>query len=422
MSVKHKITGTLPAFRHRNYRLFWVGQGISLIGTQMQIVAMTYLIYEVTKSASMTQYVTAAGMLPALVLGMFAGMIAGRVNKRKMLIVTQAAFFVQAGALAVLVTLDKVNTPALFALAAMQGIIFAFEAPARQSFVSEMVPNEDLTSAVALNSSLFNGARMLGGAAEALIVHYIGIAGCFYANAVSYAAVIVGILMMRESELFNTGGKGMGADGKSMKDALRYVRDNRPALALFAALFSISIFSMASFMFMPAFAKEVLHLGKSGTGILFAAIGAGAMVSTLSLATAKRARRQGLSIVALGVIFAVCSIAFSLSRNLYLSLLLLALAGAGLTAALSLTNSTLQSITPQNLRGSLMGMFVMIVVGMMPLGGFALGAAAKHFSVWVVTLGAGGACLVMLSAVALLLPDIFKIDERAELGPVAAAG
>jgi MFS family permease len=405
-----KIGKALPALKQRNFRLYWSGQVISLVGTQMQMVAMGWLVYRISDSLFYLELINALATLPILLFAMFAGMIADRVSKRNLLIALQAAFLIHALALAFLVSSGRAAVWNLMVLAIVQGIITAFEAPTRQSFVSEMVPQETVMSAVALNSTVFNGARIIGPAIAGFLIHKFSEAECFYINAASFAAIIVGLSMMRESDLFRTMNHAGGNGLKQMKDGIDYVRRDRRMLGLLVSLVAISIFGMPAMVLLPAFAKTVFHTGPKGMGFLYAALGAGAIVSTVTLSFTKNFRRQGVRIFASGIFFALAMIAFSQCRNYHMSLFLIALAGTGMTAAVAMTNSTLQMLAPPELRGRVMGIYIMVFLGMMPVGSFIVGFVAKYLDARDTATLCGAACLSMIVLVGLLLKDTLRID------------
>lgn len=401
----------LPVFRNRNFRLFWSGQAISLIGTQMQMAALSWLVLRITNSSFYLGLINAITTLPVLVFSMFAGAIADRVSKRRLLLMTQGGLLVQAFILALVVTYNKAAVWNLLLLGAMMGVFFSFDAPVRQSFVSEMVPREDVLSAVALNSSNFNAARIMGPAiAGLLLVVKRGEEICFYLNAISFVAVIIGILMMRDRELFTAEKSERSAMSQEMKEGFRYIWNERRVMGLLVMLAVTSIFGMPSFVLLPIFARDILHTGPKGLGFLFAAAGVGAFIASLSLAFVKRARRQGLLIMSCGILFGIAIFLFSFSRNHYLSMGLVALAALGLTASMAMTNSTLQILSPANMRGRVVGVYVMVFMGMMPFGSFWAGTVSHFIGAPHTVLLNGAICVAMLTVITLRFPGILKID------------
>jgi MFS family permease len=411
MALAGKITGALPAFRHRNYRLFWGGQCISLIGTHMQMVALGWFVLRVSNSSFYLGLVNALGMFPILLFSMFAGAIADRTSKRRLILLTQTAFLIQATALAFLASSRYAAVWNVAILAAIQGTIMSFDSPTRQSFVSEMVPGENVLSAVALNSGVFNAARIIGPAFAGFLIHYVGEAGCFYINAASFVAVIIAILMMRDNELFKAESRKHAAPMSEMKEGFRYVLSERRVLGLLVALVVTSIFGMPSMVLMPVFAKNVLHVGPKGLGFLMSAAGAGALAVMAVLAFSKRARRQGIRIILSGAVFAVSVVVFSQSRNYYFSMAMIAIAGAAITACAAMTNSSLQMLAPPHLRGRVMGIYIFVFMGMMPPGSLLMGILAQYLGAPIAVTIAGVTCLVMLAAISIVFPKILRIDE-----------
>lgn len=408
----------LPAFRHRNFRLFWVGQGISLIGTQMQMAALGWLIFRITNSTYYLGYIQFMSALPVMMFSMFAGIIADRMSKRKMLLITQTGLLVQAVILAMVAAAGKAAVWNMIALGALMGIFFAFDAPVRQSFVSEMVPPEDLFSAVALNSSLFNASRVLGPALAGILISVKnGEELCFYINAASFLAVIAGVLMMRDSELIIVEKPPRTGMASEMKEGLKHVRSDKRMMGVLLMLSAASIFGMPSFVLMPAFARDILHAGPKGFGMLGAATGVGALTASISMAFVKRARRQGILIFSAEILFSVFVILFSQSTNLYLSMAALAVAAFGLTAAMAMTNTTLQLLSPAHLRGRVVGIFIFVMMGMMPFGSYWAGAVADRIGSPEAVLINGIIIFVFLACVAIRFPGALKIDAVADDAP-----
>jgi len=403
--------GVFPALRHRNFRLFWGGQIISLVGTHAQTVALGWLSLKLTNSAFYLGLLNTMATLPILLFSLFAGIFADRMNKRRLLLATQCAFLVQALVLAVLVSTGVATIWTLLVLAAVQGLIQSFDSPIRQSFVSEMVPPRNVLGAVALNSAVFNGARIIGPAAAGFMIPVVGEAGCFYINAVSFIAVIAGIAMMRESELFRPAReKSETTPLKELIEGFKYVKSERRISGLLGVLIVTSLLGLPPMILLPVFAKDVLHCGSRGMGILFAGAGAGAFLAAFSIAVAKKMKRPGRTIVAMGVIFSISIILFSFSRSFYLSMLLIAFGGAAITASIALTNSSLQMTTPARLRGRIMGIYIFVFLGMMPFGSFIFGTAAHYIGAPHTVAIGGAACIATLLLVCAVFPGVLRIE------------
>ena len=418
MVLKEKIAKTLPAFQYRNFRLFWSGQLISLIGTWMQTVALGWLVLSISNSAFYVGLLGTLTFLPVLIFSLFAGIMADRVDKRRLIILTQTSALFQALILAVLLSVGHIAIWSIMVLAVLLGTINAFDAPARQSFVSEMVPREHVVSAVALNSAIFNSARTIGPAVAGFLISLVGEAACFYINAGSFIAVIAGLLLMRDSELYHAPVHDHAAPIAELKEGFRYVRGERRALGMLALLAVSSIFGFPALVLLPVFARNVLHVGPKGLGFLFAAAGIGSLVGALRLATTKRAGKQGRRILLTSSLFALAIMGFSSSHNFYLSLVLVAVAGFGIISSMALTNSTLQTLAPPHLRGRVMSIYVFVMMGMMPPGNFLAGTAAHYLGAPRAVLLAGVACLALLGATVARYPGVLRIDVQAEGAPV----
>ena len=414
MGLKESIARALPALRHRNYRLFWSGQIISLIGTHMQMTAMSWLVYRITNSKILLSMIPVMFTLPVLFLSMYAGTVADRMSKRRLLLITQTAFLVQAVAVAALATSAHPAVWALLVLSLIQGAIQSFDAPVRQSFVSEMVPEQDIMNAVALNSSVFNGTRVIGPAVAGVLIATVGEVSCFYINAASFLAVIAGIMMMRDRELHRAPKREKKSPGSEMKEGFRFVRGEPRILGLLSIMMVTSIFGMPAFIMLPVFARDILHVGPKGLGWLLSAVGVGAFICTFSLALAKHIRRQGLRILTVDALFGVALILFSISRNFYLSMAFVAVAGGSLTAGMAMSNSALQVLAPPEMRGRMMGMYIFIFIGMMLPGSLFIGAASHFLDVTITGILSGALCLALLAIIALRYPAVLKIDAEAE--------
>ncbi len=416
MKAAETITTALPALSHRNFRLFWGGQLISVIGTWMQNVALGWLVLRISDSSFYLGLLNALTTLPILLFSLFAGIIADRVSKRRMIIWAQAAFLFQALLLAALVYFNKFNVWTLMALAALAGTIQSFDSPARQSFVSEMVPHEHVLSAVALNSAVFNAARTIGPAIGGLLISSVGESACFFINAVSFIAVIAGLLLMRENELFIAPNhkQGRGNPLSELKESFRHVFNDKRMLAVLAVLAIFSIFGLPAFILLPVFARNVFHVGAKGMGFLFAAAGAGSFTAAIILAFMKKNRRQGLRIILSCTLFSLSVIGLCFTKNFYLSLPLICLAGFGGIAGIAMANSTLQLLAPDHLRGRVMGLYIFMFLGMMPPGNLLMGALAHMAGAQRAVLISGAASIIMLGLVSALLPQIFSINKPAE--------
>jgi MFS family permease len=345
------------------------------VGTWMQSTAQGWLVLELTDSELLLGLVTAAGSLPILLFTLYAGVIADRRDKRDIILAAQCASLVLALALAVLTGTGTITIGWILGLVFLLGIANAFEIPTRQSFFVELVGKEDLTNAIALNSSAFNLTRVVGPALAGLVIGTAGIAACFFANAVSYLAVIAGLLAMRP----RPARRSPVAESlrENMGEGLRFIWGQKLTSALVGLVAIASIFGFPYAMLLPVFARDVLHVGAPGLGWLLSATGAGALVGGITVAVIAGRVRRGPLLLASAAGFAVLIGAFSFSRSLPLSLALLAGAGFSVIPFTATVNALLQSLVPDELRGRVMGVYVFMFLGMTPLGSLQAGAMAR---------------------------------------------
>jgi MFS family permease len=364
------------ALRHRNYRLFFSGQIISLVGTWMQSVAQSWLVYRLTGSSLLLGFVGFASQIPVFVLGPIGGAVADRYSRHRIVIGTQTSSLVLAFILSALTLLGHVQVWQIMTLAALLGIVNAFDIPARQAFVVEMVRSEDLINAIALNSSMVNGARVIGPAVAGVMVSMFGEGWCFFANALSYIAVIAGLLLM---DVETRGRARSSATGiESIVEGFRFVARAGPIHALLLLLGLVSLTGMPYAVLMPIFADRVLHGGARGLGLLMGASGVGALAGTLTLAAKREVRGLGRWISFASVGFGVSMILFALSRSFLLSIALLVPVGFCIMLQMSSSNTLIQTMVPDQLRGRVMAVYSMMFVGMAPFGSLLAGAIANH--------------------------------------------
>ena len=366
----------LRALRHRNYRLFFGGQLISLIGTWMQMVAQSWLVYRLTGSSFLLGSVGFASQIPVFLLAFVGGTVADRYNRHRIVIATQSAAMALAFILSVLTLTNIVQIWHIFALSALLGIVNAFDMPGRQAFIVELVDKEDLMNAIALNSSVFNGARVLGPSMAGMLIAGIGEGWCFFANGVSFSAVIVGLLLMR---LKPRREPVRGRSGLSdLLEGFRYVRRTRPIRALILLLALVSMVGMPYSVLMPIFADRILHGGVRGLGILMGATGVGAVTGALSLAARSGTRGLGKVVAYTSAGFGASLILFSISRSFWLSALFLVPVGFCFMVQMASTNTLIQTMVPDRLRGRVMAVHVMVFMGMAPFGSLIAGAVAER--------------------------------------------
>ena len=386
---------TFSAFKHRNFRLYFIGQLISFTGTWMTTTAQGWLVYQLTGSKALLGIVAAAASAPMLLFATFGGWIADRYPKRAVVVCTQISSMLLSLAMAALVWTKVVQPWHIIALAVLGGITMAFDMPARQSFVIEMTSREDLMNAISLNSSAFNCARIVGPSVAGLLMAHISIAACFLCDGLSFIPVIAGLLMMRLPKKQNRIASSGGAIAQAL-DGFRYVWGHRRVLIILSLFTVVGIFGWSYSVLMPAFAHDVLHLGANGYGLLMAGSGVGALAAALTVASAGHmlpTRTMALG----GVwIFSSALVLFAFTRNVYVGVTLLALVGFGLVLYFSTSNTVLQSIVPDEMRGRVMGIWALIFGGMIPLGSLEAGLLAD--AIGTPTTMAIGALICALAA------------------------
>lgn len=396
---------TFSALRHRNFRLFWVGQWISLTGTWMQSIAQGWLVFEITNSSFKLGLVSTLSTLPVLLLTLVGGVVADKMNKRKLLLATQTTVMCLAFALASLVYFDVVEYWHIVILACMQGIVMAFDAPARQSFFVEMVGKEDLMNAIALNSTIFNAARILGPAVAGILIATVGVGGCFFLNGVSFLAVIMGLLLMRGD--FSPSYTITGSVIENIKEGVRYMWDDKKIISYISIIATTSIFGMPYLMLMPVFARDYLHVGPQGLGTLMASVGMGALVAALMLATLGDFEKKGFLMLAGGITFTVALTTFSFSGSYPFSLFLLILSGWGMITQTATINTLLQTRVPDNMRGRVMSAFTLTFMGFQPFGSFQAGVLAQQLGAPMAVRIGGIACGLVLLLLLVRRRDVY---------------
>jgi MFS family permease len=364
----------------------------------MQNVGEGWLILTLTNSPFYVGLTAALSSLGVLLFSLYAGVIADRVDKRRVIILMQVAFMIEAFTVSILVFTHVIAVWQVLVLATTLGIASAFDIPMRQAFIVEMVGKDDLMNAIALNSSLFNGARVIGPAIAGFLIGAVGIAWCYFLNGVSYIAVIAGLLLMRLP--YNPRPPKTTSAWTGFREVLAYLRSDRRLRVLMILTAIISVFGFPYIAMMPVFARDVLHRGAAGYGALTSSIGIGAVIGALGIALASaRIRSRGRLMLVGGTAFGLLLMLFSTSRVLPLSMVLLALAGCAMIVNNSITNTLLQTSAPDHLRGRIMGFYSFVFVGMAPFGAFLFGIVAEHVGV-PTTLAAGGAIVALAVTIA----------------------
>jgi MFS family permease len=368
----------LRALRHRNYRLFFTGQTVSLIGTWMTRIATSWLIYRLTHSALLLGLVGFAGQIPSFLLAPFAGVLVDRWNRHRLLVVTQVLAMIQSAALAVLALTGVINIWHVLALCLFQGGINAFDMPARQAFVVEMVEKrEDLGNAIALNSTMVNAARLLGPSLGGVLIAAVGEGWCFFADAVSYLAVIASLLLMRLAPRPHRV-PGRARVLPELREGWAYVAGSPPIRSILLLLALVSLVGMPYTVLMPVFASEVLHGGPHTLGFLMGAVGVGALLGAVFLANRRTVVGLGKVLPLAAGLFGAGLIGFSLSRVLWVSLFLLLLTGIGFMVNMAASNTLLQTLVEDSKRGRVMSFYTMAIVGITPFGSLLAGGLAHR--------------------------------------------
>jgi MFS family permease len=406
-SLLNSISHAWRALRHRNFKLFFFGQGISMIGTWMTRLATAWLVYRMTHSALLLGVVSFAGQIVAFALGPFAGVWVERLNRRRMLVWTQAAAAVQSLAMAALTLAHVITLWEIVVLIALQGLINAFDMPGRQSFLVQMVEDRnDLSNAIAINSSLANGARLIGPAIAGVVIAAVGEGWCFLIDGVSYFAVIASLLLMRikpEDKDMRHNARGMF---EQMREGWDYVRRFRPIRTILLLFALVSLMGWPYSVLLPIFAGQVLHGGPHTLGWLTGASGIGALVSALSLAVRKSV--MGLTrMVQIAVAMLGCAlICFGLSHTLWLSLVWMVFVGFGLMQAASVSNTIIQSLVTEDKRARVMGYYTMAFFGAAPFGSLLAGLLAHRIGAPHTLIVTGTFCLAGSLWFTLDLPQV----------------
>jgi MFS family permease len=389
-----RVRTTTRALKHRNFRLFIIGQLLSVTGTWIQTVAQSWLVYRLTGSSVMLGLVGFATQIPYF-FSPIGGVLADRFNRRQLLLLTQTLMALQAVLLAYLTLTETIGVWTVFTLALVLGVIGLFELTARQSFVVEMVGKEDLMNAIALNSSMYNMGRVIGPSIAGILVAWVGEGWCFAINAASFMAVIIGLLLMR----LPTAPPRVVKESPiaQFKAGLDYVLSSRPIKVLLLNLGILSLFNNPAIVLMPVFADRILGGGPKTLGILMTAFGGGALVGALLMAS--RVGLKGLSrrIVLATLVYSFALVLFAMVRWLPLACLLMAFTGGGIMTQIASTNTALQTITPDHLRGRVVGYYGMMFLGMVPLGSLIAGWMGDWIGVrWTVGLTAAVCVLAAL--------------------------
>jgi MFS family permease len=398
------LPAAIRALKHRNFQLFFGGQLISLVGTWMQSVAQSWLVYRLTGSSVLLGLVGFSSQIPVFLLAPIGGIVADRKNRQRIIIITQTVAMLLAFALAALTLSGLIKVGHIFAFAAMLGVINSFDIPARQAFIVDMVGKEDLINAIALNSSMFNGARIIGPAVAGVLVAAIGEGWCFFANGASYVAVIAGLLMMKVA--IRPRPAHGGSPLADVIEGFRFAGQTGPIRALLLLLGVVSLAGMPYAVLMPIIADRILHGGASGLGVLMGASGVGALAGALSLAGRKGVAGLGRWVAFSSAGFGVGLILFSLSRTFWLSAALLVPVGLSMMVQMASSNTLIQTMVPDHLRGRVMAVYSMMFMGMAPVGSLLAGVLAGRLGAPSTVAAGGAVCILGASIFALRLPGL----------------
>jgi len=388
-----KLPEALRALRHREFRLFASGQVVSLIGTWMQMVAQSWLIYRLTGSPTALGLATFFGQVPILLFAPVGGLIIDRIPTRRLLLCTQIAAMGLALALSLLTFGHWVRLWHVITAAFLLGLVNAFDNPGRQVFVAEAVAKEDLMNAIALNSSMVTGARFLGPAVAGLLVALLGEGWCFLLNALSYLAVIVALLKMRTQPKAPRHGQP-GSPLAQLREGFAFAFHCLPIRRLLGLLGFLSMLGTTYVVLMPIFADRILHGGPKALGLLMGATGLGALAGAVTMAMRKRARGLASWVAGSTLLFGVSLLAFAASRNLILSAVLLIPVGYAFMIEMGSTNTLIQMMVPDVFRGRVMSIYTVMFLGMVPIGGLLVSGLGRFLSAPATVMVAGVGCLL----------------------------
>lgn len=399
---------TFIALRYRNYQLWFEGQLVSLVGTWMQNTAQGFLVFQLTNSPAFLGYVAFATGLPSWLFTLYGGVIADRIPRRRLIVITQASMMALAFTQAWLVFAGLIQPWHILVLAFFLGIANAFDAPARQSFVVELVDRQDLTNAIALNSTMFNLATVVGPAVAGLTYAWVGPAWCFTINGLSFMAVIGALLRMkfnRPVELATS-----GSAFSQVKEGFNYIRRSSSIMGLFILVGMVGIFANGMLTLIPAWAVDVLHGDAATNGLMLSARGFGSMAGGIFIAWFSRFRIRGKALSIGSLILPVMMLAFAFITTIPLSLVLLCLTGFFFMLVINNANAMTQTFVPDHLRGRVMGIFVMIFFGAQPIGSLLAGQLAEATSEPISVLVAGVCLLLCSLIIRFRIPELSRLE------------
>src|SRR2546428_9882477 len=408
-TIEGKLSSAVQALKYRNFKLFFAGQFISLTGNYIQTVAQAWLVYRLTGSAALLGLVAFSGQISIFVLAPISGVVADTKSRRSILLATQIAPMLLCFVLAALTLSGRVAVWHVFTVAALMGVVNAFDFPVRQAFVAELVPKEDLISAVTLNSSMINSARTIGPGIGGLLVAGIGEGWCFLVNALSFVAVIIGLFLMKSEASPPRPAQHLRA---GVAEAFNFVRHTGPFRALLRLLGLISFMGLRYEILMPVYTREILHGGPTEFGLLMGASGIGAILGSLILAMFGNVRTLGdwAALAAAG--FGGSLVLLSFSHSFALSLPVMLLIGLSMVTELDASNTIVQRIVPDELRGRVMAIWTMMLSGLAPFGSLLVGMLAQHFTARRTFAAGGMACIMAAMGFGFSLPILQREAKK----------
>lgn len=395
MGDKHvlakELFNTFRSLQYRNYRLYFIGQLLSLSGTWMQQVALSWLVYRMTHSTYLLGVVEGASLLPVMLLGLLGGWVADHSRKKDVLIVCQLVAMIQALVLALLTFNNQIEVWHCIALALLLGTVNAFEIPTRQSFLPQLIDRKDLVNAISLNSSIFNGARIIGPAIAGLAIPFFGEAACFFLNAASYLSTLIAYILIKDN---NGNGQADAAEKKAIADGVKFILNSPTIVRLIFLGGVISLCGMNYNVLMPVFASDILHGDVRTLAMLRAGAGLGAFSAALLLASRGKGEFLKVNLGFASILFGMSLFAFSLSSQYWLCQIIIVFVGFFLTSQLSGGHSLVQLAVKDDLRGRVLGIYLIVMMGFSPVGSLIIGWSAAHYGAPLVVSACACICMV----------------------------
>ncbi|HHW58304.1 MAG TPA: MFS transporter [Clostridia bacterium] len=410
MNIAERLEYSFPSLTHRNFRLFWLGQMVSLIGTWMQNIGQGWLVLKLTNSSFLLGLVSAVQFLPVMLFSLFAGVIIDRFPKRKLILFTQTSFAISAFILATLTALKIINYWQILALALFNGFLNTIDTPARQSFIIDLVGKKDLMNAIALNSAVFNAARIVGPAVAGILIGKLGYAICFYLNSASFIAVIIGLILINVEGITPKINDVKAKVLDDLRDGLIYIKNTPIILNTILMIAILSTFSMNFNILVPVFTKNVLHREATDYGMLMSAMGTGALIGALTLASISGRGVKPIYLFGGGIGLGVVQILIGIQSNYFLTALLLALSGWFMITFSSSANTTIQINSADEFRGRVMSVYSLVFSGVTPIGSMYAGTISQRFGSHIAFIVSG-----IIALVYTLYVLIFKYKEIYEI-------